>query len=86
MRTAFINNRIIQTHNYRFESKHYLNEYSFLSLQLEENIDRCMTLGDIAHAFNPPVFKRQFCKKTPRSVQYFQSSDCPLPLFRTGLN
>lgn len=75
MRTAFINNRIIQTHNYRFESKHYLNEYSFLSLQLEENIDRCMTLGDIAHAFNPPVFKRQFCKKTPRSVQYFQSSD-----------
>lgn len=75
MRTAFINNRIIQTHNYRFEGKHYLNEYSFLSLQLEENIDRCMTLGDIAHAFNPPVFKRQFCKKTPRSVQYFQSSD-----------
>lgn len=75
MRTAFINNRIIQTHNYRFEGKHYLNENSFLSLTLEKNEDRCCSLGNVAQVFNPPVFKRQFCTKSSKSIQYFQSSD-----------
>lgn len=75
MRTAIIGSKIIHAHNLRFEGKHYLNDNSFLSLQLEGKYENCVELGTIANVFNPPVFKRQFCKKTPRAVPYFQSSD-----------
>jgi restriction endonuclease S subunit len=75
MRTASINNKIIQTHNLRFEGRHFLNINSYLSLKLEKNESKCVPLESVAIVFNPPVFKRQFCTKAPRSVQYFQSSD-----------
>lgn len=75
MKTAALNNKDILSHKLRFEAEHYLNDNSFLCLALERNKDNCDTLENLATVFNPPVFKRQFCKPTSRSVQYFQSSD-----------
>ena len=75
MKVSKINTSVIYKHNYRFEGKHYLNNSSYFSLQLESNDDKCCALSSLAFVFNPPVFKRQFCKNTPRAVQYFQSSD-----------
>ena len=75
MKTAALNNKDILSHKLRFEAEHYLNDNSFLCLVLECNKDNCDTLENLATVFNPPVFKRQFCKPTSRSVQYFQSSD-----------
>lgn len=70
-----VNTKLIYKHNNRFEGKHYLNNSSYLSLQLEKNEKQCCELSSLAEVFNPPVFKRQFCKNTPRAVPYFQSSD-----------
>jgi type I restriction enzyme S subunit len=70
-----VNTKLIYKHNNRFEGKHYLNNSSYLSLQLENNEKQCCALSSLAEVFNPPVFKRQFCKNTPRAVPYFQSSD-----------
>lgn len=70
-----VNTKLIYKHNNRFEGKHYLNKSSYLSLQLEKNEKQCCALSSLAEVFNPPVFKRQFCKNTPRAVPYFQSSD-----------
>lgn len=70
-----VNTKLIYKHNNRFEGKHYLNNSSYLSLQLEKNEKQCCALSSLAEVFNPPVFKRQFCKNTPRAVPYFQSSD-----------
>lgn len=75
MKVSKINTSVIYKHNYRFEGKHYLNNSSYFSLQLESHDDKCCALSSLAFVFNPPVFKRQFCKNTPRAVQYFQSSD-----------
>lgn len=75
MKTAALNNKDILSHKLRFEAEHYLNDNSFLCLALERNKDNCDSLENLAIVFNPPVFKRQFCKPTTRSVQYFQSSD-----------
>lgn len=75
MKTAALNNKDILSHKLRFEAEHYLNDNSFLCLVLERNKDNCDTLENLATVFNPPVFKRQFCKPTSKSVQYFQSSD-----------
>ena len=75
MKTAALNNKDILSHKLRFEAEHYLNDNSFLCLALERNKDNCDSLENLATVFNPPVFKRQFCKPTSRSVQYFQSSD-----------
>lgn len=75
MKTAALNNKDILSHKLRFEAEHYLNDNSFLCLALERNKDNCDTLENLATVFNPPVFKRQFCKPTSKSVQYFQSSD-----------
>lgn len=75
MKTAALNNKDILSHKLRFEAEHYLNDNSFLCLALERNKDNCDSLENLATVFNPPVFKRQFCKPTTRSVQYFQSSD-----------
>lgn len=70
-----VSTSLIYKHSNRFEGKHYLNKASFLSLQLERYENKCCTLASLANVFNPPVFKRQFCKPTSRAVQYFQSSD-----------
>ncbi len=75
MKTATLNNKDILSHKLRFEAEHYLNDNSFLCIALERNKDNCDFLENLATVFNPPVFKRQFCKSTTRSVQYFQSSD-----------
>lgn len=77
MRTSVVNSKYIFTNGIRFEGKYYLNENSFLSMQIEKNISRTQRLEELASVFNPPVFKRQFCNNTNRSVQYFQSSDVP---------
>ena len=78
MRTASIKIQSVISSNNRFEGKHYLNTHSFLSLLLENNIGKCKRLEELATVFNPPVFKRQFCKNSPRAVKYFQSSDVQL--------
>lgn len=78
MRKASIKIQSVIRSNNRFEGKHYLNTHSFLSLSLENNIEKCKRLEELATVFNPPVFKRQFCKNTPRAVKYFQSSDVQL--------
>lgn len=78
MRKSSINIRSIIKSNNRFEGNHYLNTHSFLSLFLEKNSEKCKRLVELATVFNPPVFKRQFCKKSPRAVKYFQSSDVQL--------
>lgn len=75
MKTASINRGYLQQHNLRFEGEHYLNDNAYLSMHMETHCDKCKHLDELALVFNPPVFKRQFCNKTPRSVQYFQSSD-----------
>ena len=46
-------------------------------MQIEKMGNKCCPLSRFAEVFNPSIFKRQFCKSTPRSVQYFQSSDVP---------
>ena len=78
MRTASINIKNVFKSKNRFDGEHYLNPNSFLSLALENNANSCKTLADIATVFNPPVFKRQFCKNTPNAVKYYQSSDVQL--------
>lgn len=75
MRTGTLNRRYIEKHNSRFEGKFYLNDYAFNSMILESHQESCVKLGDIADAFNPPVFKRQFCKEEGNSIEYYQSSD-----------
>ena len=75
MRTASINISSIYRDKKRFDSDHYLNINSFLSLNLERNSSKCKTLEEMAFVYNPPVFKRQFCSRTSRAVMYFQSSD-----------
>jgi restriction endonuclease S subunit len=69
----------------RIEGKFYLNDYSLLSMALEENSDKCQFLYELADVMNPPIFKRQFCKETERSVQYFQSSDVPMVSERSNV-
>lgn len=78
MRTASINIKSVIKSKNRFDGEHFLNPNSFLSLALENNASSCKTLAEIATVFNPPVFKRQFCRNTPRAVKYFQSSDVQL--------
>ncbi len=77
MKTGLIKSTYIHSNNQRFEGKYYLNTNSYLSMVLEQAVGKTKPLEEYAYVFNPPVFKRQFCKNTPRSVQYFQSSDVP---------
>lgn len=77
MRTSTVNSKYIYSKGIRFEGEYYLNENSYLSMQIEKNSSRTQYLEQLATVFNPPVFKRQFCKKTTKSVPYFQSSDVP---------
>ncbi len=78
MRTSAVNSKYIISQGNRFEGKYYLNDNSFLSMEIERHMDKACPLSDMANVFNPPVFKRQFCKVTTRSVPYFQSSDVPV--------
>ena len=59
----------------RFNSGYFLNEDAINSRLLEENSEKCVLLKNIATVWNPPIFKRQFCKNTERAVPYCQSSD-----------
>ncbi len=77
MRCSSIPSDVIIQSQIRFESKFYLNEHSFNSMKVERMLDKSFPLSFIADVFNPSIFKRQFCKPTSRSVQYFQSSDVP---------
>ncbi len=59
----------------RLNAGYFLNEDALNSRRLEFNRDKTVCLEQIANVWNPPIFKRQFCQKTERAVQYFQSSD-----------
>lgn len=78
MRVSSISHKFIVENGKRFEGKYYLNDNSFLSMKIECLQGDTCSLSSIADVFNPPVFKRQFCKETERAVKYFQSSDVPV--------
>lgn len=78
MRTSAVNSKYIFSQGKRFEGKFYLNDNSFLSMEVERHAEKTKPLSELATVFNPPVFKRQFCQQTERSVPYFQSSDVPM--------
>lgn len=59
----------------RFNASYFLNEDAMNSMKLESNRDRCVDLEEVADVWNPPIFKRQFCEKTEKSIPYCQSSD-----------
>ncbi|MDV3795553.1 hypothetical protein CMT44_00725 [Elizabethkingia anophelis] len=59
----------------RLNAGYFLNEDALNSMKLESNRNRCISLGQVANVWNPPIFKRQFCEKTERSIPYCQSSD-----------
>lgn len=59
----------------RLNASYFLNEDALNSMKLESNGDRCISLDEVANVWNPPIFKRQFCKKTVKSIPYCQSSD-----------
>ncbi len=61
----------------RFNSGYFLNEDAVHSRILEENSSKCTTLDNLAEVFNPPIFKRQFCKNSESAIPYCQSSDVP---------
>lgn len=75
MRISAINHTQIVANACRMEGDYFLNDYSFLSMLLDNHKSSCEKLGNLAEVFNPSVFKRQFCVKSSRSVEYFQSSD-----------
>jgi len=59
----------------RLNAGYFLNEDALNSMKLETNRNRCISLDQVANVWNPPIFKRQFCEKTERSIPYCQSSD-----------
>lgn len=77
MRSRPINIKHIKKDAKRLDGIYFLNDNAFLSLIMEDNQAKCRTLSEFASTYNPPVFKRQFCKNTERAVSYFQSSDVP---------
>lgn len=77
MRFSTVNSKYIVEHENRMEGKYYINDGSLLCMTLDNNVQSTTTLDKLANVFNPPVFKRQFCVHTHKSVQYFQSSDVP---------
>lgn len=77
MIVSTISCKYVRKNGLRFEGEYYLNSNSYLSMQIEKHSNSTRTLESIAMVFNPPVFKRQFCRNTANSVQYFQSSDVP---------
>jgi len=59
----------------RFNASYFLNEDALNSMKLETNKEKCVALDKVANAWNPPIFKRQFCERTNKSIPYCQSSD-----------
>ena len=78
MKAASVKCSYIRKNKYRFEGKFFLNDFAINCLPLEQRHNNCFELGEKALVFNPTIFKRQFCKSTPRSTRYFQSSDVPM--------
>ncbi|GAA6530333.1 hypothetical protein LPYR103PRE_23060 [Segatella asaccharophila] len=86
MKSTFVKSSEVVSHKIRFDSKHYLTDDAYLSMIIERHSNQCAVLSELAEVFNPPVFKRQFCKKTNRSVEYFQSSDVPMSTESSPVN
>jgi type I restriction enzyme S subunit len=63
------------TSSKRLDASYFLNKNALLSKVIEDNYKKCSSLGNIAVVFNPPIFKRQFCENSSRSIMYCQSSD-----------
>lgn len=59
----------------RFNAGYFLNEDAINSRIIERNHSKCQLLEELAEAWNPPIFKRQFCSESERAVPYCQSSD-----------
>ena len=59
----------------RFNAGYFLNEDALNSRIIERNHSKCQLLEELAEAWNPPIFKRQFCSESERAVPYCQSSD-----------
>jgi restriction endonuclease S subunit len=59
----------------RFNGGYYLNDDALNSSLLEDSFSNCKPLEELASVWNPPIFKRQFCKKTDRAIPYCQSGD-----------
>jgi len=59
----------------RLNASYFLNEDALNSMKLELNRNRCISLDQMANVWNPPIFKRQFCERTNKSIPYCQSSD-----------
>lgn len=78
MKTDKVRRRLFDQNKIRFEGKFYLNDDSINSRIVETHKEMCVKLSAVAEVFNPPIFKRQFCKATGNAVPYFQSSDVPV--------
>lgn len=77
MISQYVNLKEINSGKHRFEGNYYLNKNAILVRTLKRTSIDCTELGKIANVFNPGIFKRMFCVKSSKSVQYFQSSDVP---------
>ncbi len=80
-----INIKYVLKDSKRIDGKFFLNKDALLSLTIESNEGKSLPLSDFAIAYNPPVFKRQFCQNTEKAVQYFQSSDVPAATERSDV-
>ncbi len=85
MRARPVNIKRLNKDACRLDGLFYLNENAFLSLVMEDNEEKCIPLSECAVAYNPPVFKRQFCQNTSKAVPYFQSSDVPNQSEKSGV-
>ena len=65
----------VLSENPRLEAKFFLDRYALNARKIERASVKKVILSQVAHVFNPPVFKRQFCSPTERAVPYCQSSD-----------
>lgn len=73
MRKDVLNIRYIKEDK-RFDGSFFLNDNALNSRVVQIHFDKCLPLSVLSKVFNPPVFKRQFCKKSVNSVPYCQSS------------
>jgi len=74
MRIDILNMKYI-VEDKRLDGSFFLNDYALNSRLVQNHSEKCKPLSVLANAFNPPVFKRQFCQKTERAVPYCQSSN-----------
>ena len=68
MRFSSVNSKYIVSQGYRFEGKYYLNDNSFLSMEIESHPESVTPLAKFGQVFNPPVFKRQFCSNNKIAI------------------